>query len=170
MLRIKDLKTLRKLKYNNKLNETALVEENHILYKWDGKVWETVGHTGINASLYQINQAIYTSMPAMIEEDIQKGKEVIRTFCENTDGSIYFALMNREDYDFTMFHAGFGGQEPKIEDAIIELLQSRGELKDIDLTEEGKISPQGVECWITKDKISKVYYLFNYQEGVIECQ
>jgi hypothetical protein len=170
MLRIKDLKTLRKLKHNNKENETALVEENHNLYKWNGDSWDIIGHTGVDTSLYQINQAIYTSLPAMIEEDIQKGRETIRKFCEAQDGAIYFVLMNRENYDFTMFHAGFGGQEPKIEDAVIDLLQSRGELKDIDLTEEGKVSPQGVECWVTKDKTSKVYYLFNYQEGVIECQ
>jgi hypothetical protein len=166
MLKIKDLKTLRKLKYNNKKNETALVEENHNLYKWDGETWQIIGHTGINTSLYQINQAIYTSMSAMTDEDIQKSKELIHKFCKEQDGAIYFALMNREDYDFTMFQIGFGGQEPKIEDVVIDLLQERGELKDIDLTKE---SPQGIECWITKDKTSKVYYLFNYQEGVIKC-
>ena len=70
MLRVKDIKTLRKLKNNNKVNELALVEDTRAMYKWDGSNWQSyVSPKGINTTLYEINQAAVSGLPEYSEDD-----------------------------------------------------------------------------------------------------
>lgn len=166
MIEVKDLKTLRKLKYNNKKNETALVKENNVLYKWNGETWKTAGKPGINASLYQINQAIYTSMPELSEEEIIKRKEIIFNYTVDFYNSNYFMLLNNENRYYTLFDTGNGEKAPNaVEDEVINCLHELGAIKEIELTDQNTI-----ECWVTKDNISSVYYFFDYSQGVIKCK
>ena len=75
MLKIKDLKTLMKLKTNNKVGEIALVEETRTLYKWDGDNWNIhKPEGGINVSLFELNQSAMTAAPAVPDGDIEAAK------------------------------------------------------------------------------------------------
>ena len=172
MLKIKDLKTLMKLKTNNKDGDLALVEETKTLYKWDGANWcihKPEG--GINVSLYELNQSAMTAMPPMSDEHIKLNKELIREHMflqlAPEDNTKYFMLLNNEQKYYTTFIVKPNITTisiPSVEDEVIECLQSRGKIKDISFLEDG------IEFWVTEGDNSYVYYLFNYRGGVIECQ
>ncbi len=168
MLKVKDLKTLMKLKTNNQKDEIALVEETRTMYKWDGTNWNIYKpEGGIQTSLYELNQGAVTGLPPMGEDAIKTVKQQIATFVFNQD-SKYFMLLNNERKYYTVFITGYDTETdfnyPKIEDEIIECLQYQGELKDVSNV------PGGMEFWITSENASYVYYLFNYGGGVIKCQ
>lgn len=168
MLKVKDLKTLMKLRANNKDGETALVEETKTLYKWDGVNWNIYKpEGGIKANLYELNQSAMTAAPAMETGAIETAKEKIADFVA-AQASRYFMLLNKERSYYTVFVTGYDtGTDfnyPKIEDEVIECLEGQGIIKDIDNVENG------IECWVTAGDNSYVYYLFDYQGGVIKCQ
>lgn len=170
MIKVKDLKTLMKLKTNNKEGELALVEETRTLYKWDGTNWNIhKPKGGINVSLYELNQSAMTAMPPMSDEHIKLNKELIRKHLfmqlAPEDNTRYFMLLNNEQKYYTTFIVKPNiSTISNVEDEVIECLQSRGEIKDISFLDDG------IEFWVTEGDNSYVYYLFNYRGGVIECQ
>lgn len=168
MLRVKDLKLLRKLVNNNKVNEIALVEETRTLYKWDGANWEVYKpENGLTSNLYELNQGAMTLAPEMDEINLNTAKEKIANFILNQN-SKYFMLLNNEKKYYTLFITGFDtGTDfnySKLEDEVIDCMQNLGTLKDIDEVEGG------IEIWVTEKDNSYVYYLFDFQGGIIKCQ
>ena len=162
MLRVKDLKTLRKLKANNKLNELALVEETRAMYKWDGSNWQSyVSPKGVNTTLYEINKTAVTGLPECKEDELSN-KESELTNWRNETNKEYYMLLSNEEHYYTVFATTGEGQPFGTE--VIDCLKTRGQIKSIDLLENGSY-----ECWITHDNNSYVYYLFSYEEGVIKC-
>ena len=164
MLRVKDIKTLRKLKNNNKINELALVEDIRAMYKWDGSNWQSyVSPKGINTTLYEINQAAVNGLPEYSEEDFYAKVEELTKWRDDTDKKYYMLLCNEEHY-YTVFVTGHYEKQPfGLE--VMDCLRSRGQIKSIDLLDNNSF-----ECWVTSENNSHVYYLFPYEEGVIECQ
>jgi len=164
MLRVKDIKTLRKLKENNKINELALVEDTRVMYKWDGSNWQSyVSPKGVNTTLYEINQAAITGLPECSEEELSAKTDEFTKWREETNKQYYMLLSNDERY-YTMFVTRQYHKLPfGVE--VMDCLKSRGQVKSIELLDNGSF-----ECWITHDNDSHVYYLFPYEEGVIECQ
>lgn len=163
MLKIKDLKTLRKLKSNNKLNELALIEETHTLYKWNGADWEVQGHTGIDVSLFELNQGAMTSLPEYTDEQISAAKSLIDEYCCNNQGTFYMLLSNEQKY-YTLFNITGNYDYPVVENEVVDCLRAVGTIKDVSLNEQNVI-----ECWVTIGDTSYVYYFFNYDKGVILC-
>lgn len=168
MLRIKDLKTLRKLTTNNKDGELAIVEETRVLYKWDGANWIVYKpEGGLKTNLCELNQSAMTAAPAMENDSIEAAKQKIANYVSKQNSSYFMLLSNDRNY-YTVFLTGYDtGTDfnyAKIEDEVIECLQNRGILKDIDDVEGG------IEFWLTEDDNSYVYYLFDYQGGIIKCQ
>ena len=163
MLRVKDIRTLRKLKNNNKVNELALVEETRCMYKWDGSNWQSyVSPKGINTTLYEINQTAVTGLPEYTEEMIlEKDREL--TGWRHITNKAYYMLLSNDDRYYTIFATTGEGRYFGTE--VVECLKSMGQIKAIDLLENNSY-----ECWITHDDNSHVYYLFPYEEGVIKCQ
>lgn len=169
MLKIKDLKTLRKLKANNKIDELALVEETRTLYKWDGANWNIhKPEGGINISLYELNKGAMTTAPIMENTAIEAAKEDIKKYVYNIAPGKYYMLLSNERNYYTLFNIGCSSgtdfDYSTIEDEIIECLKSQGIIKDISLVDNG------IEFWITVNNDSYVYYLFNYDGGIIKCQ
>ena len=164
MIEVNDIKSLTKLKYNNKLNERALVKENHSVYKWNGSNWEFQGRTGIDTSLFQLNQSIMTGLPAYTDGQISAAKTLIDNWHADHPGSFYMLLSNEQRY-YTVFHIGNNFTNPVLENAVVdECLSQIGAIKDISRNDDDVI-----ECWVTVGGTSYVYYLFNYDKGVIEC-
>lgn len=167
MLHVKDLKTLRKLTTNNKIDEIAIVEETRMLYKWDGAHWNHYKNPkGVNVSLYELNQSAMHAMPVMSDIDIETAKASIKEFI-NTSNDTYFMLLSNDKHYYTIFHRIANASlnsYPEVENEIIECLQSQGSIKAIEC-EDNKI-----ECWVSDDTNAYVYYLFPYDKGVIVCQ
>lgn len=168
MLRIKNLKTLRKLTTNNKDGELAIVEETRVLYKWDGANWIVYKpEGGLKTNLYELNQGAMTAAPAMENGAIETAKQKIADYVSKQNSNYFMLLSNDRNY-YTVFLTGYDtGTDfnySKIEDEVIECLQNRGILKDIDDVEGG------IEFWLTENDNSYVYYLFDYQGGIIKCQ
>ena len=164
MIKIKDLKTLRKLKYNNKEDELALVEETHTIYKWNGADWEVQSKTGIDVSLFELNQGAMTAMPEYTQEQISSAKTLIDEWHLRHQGTYYMLLSNEQHY-YTVFHIGDDFSNPVLENAVIDdCLRPLGAIKEVSLNEDDV-----VECWVTIGNTSYVYYLFNYDKGVVEC-
>lgn len=169
MLKVKDLKTLRKLKANNKIDELALVEETRTLYKWDGDNWNIYKNPkGVNVSLYELNQGAMTALPAMTTDAIEAAKEKIAEYVSNIPFGRYYMLLSNDRKYYTIFHVGNASgtdfDYETIEDQVIDCLKNQGTIKDISAVDSG------IEFWITIDNNSYVYYLFNYDRGVIKCQ
>ena len=135
MLKIKDLKTLRKLKHNNKLNELALVEETHTLYKWNGANWEVQGRTGINVSLFELNQGAMTALPAYTDGQISAAKTLIDTWHLSHQGNYYMLLSNEQHY-YTVFHIGHDYSNSVLENAVIDCLTEIGIIKEVSINED----------------------------------
>jgi len=164
MIEVQDIKTLTKLKRNNKLNERALVKDTHSVYKWNGSNWEFQGRTGIDTTLFQLNQSIMTGLPKYSHEQISAAKRLIDSWHSRHQGNYYMLLSNEQHY-YTVFHIGHDYSNPVLENAVIdECLGALGAIKEVSLTDDDV-----VECWVTIGDTSYVYYLFNYDEGVVEC-
>ena len=72
-------------------------------------------------------------------------------------------LLCRDLNYYTMFILNEDG--PNFEDEVVECLRVLGEIKSIEIYEEL------IECWITDaENTAHVAYLFDYSQGVIECQ
>lgn len=167
MLHVKDLKTLRKLTINNKIDEIAIVEETRMLYKWDGAHWNHYKNPkGINVSLYELNQSAMHAMPAMSDIDIETAKASIREFIDRFQ-DVYFMLLSNDKHYYTIFNKSTTVTSlyfPLIENEVIECLQSQGTIKAIEFAEDK------IECWVSDNTNAYVYYLFPYDKGVIACQ
>ena len=115
-------------------------------------------------TLYEMNKRVVAGLPALTTPlELDKCKSVLRKFKHLG----YFMLMCREDNYYTVIKVRKAKNPDKFEDLVIELLQSQGAIKDIDYSDDKK----SLECWVQKDEEDpKVYMLFPYGWGVIECQ
>jgi len=164
MLKVSTLKNLRKLTKNNKEGETALVTENHTLYRWDGLNWITAGKTAVNASVYDINCSLYSNIPALEEDRIKEKIEELTNWRKETNYN-YYMLLNKELNYYTILTPIGEGNSFGFE--IVDAFQNLGKIKAIDFDKEN----EAYECWITEEnKQSHVFYLFSYDKGVIKCQ
>lgn len=165
MIKVKDLKTLMKLKTNNKEGELALVEETRTLYKWDGTNWNIhKDPKGINVSLFELNQSAMTALPPLPAEEIENAKNAIHDFVHGSK-QVWFMLLSNEKRYYTVFNTKSGNKElPKIEDEVIECLEGQGQIKAFENLGDS------IELWVTTEEQSYVYYLFGYNRGVILCQ
>lgn len=81
----------------------------------------------------------------------------------------YVMLLCNERKDYTIFHINdldLDSGRPEYKEALIDCLHNRGEIYDIHVTED----KMAYEIWLktNDDKEFHVYYLFPYDNGVIE--
>ena len=113
-------------------------------------------------TVYDINKNIMNSMTKLSNPALMnKLKKVEQYFLENR---IYFMLLCHERRDYTLFR--LTNKDSHIEAASIlkECLQNRGEVLDIERVDTGAF-----EIWIRTDDEAFCYYLFPYDEAIIEC-
>lgn len=114
-------------------------------------------------SLYDMSKQIVAQLPIRATAaELEPYKKIIRKFKHLG----YYMLLCREENDYTVVRVRKAKSQDKFEDLIIELLQSRGDIKDIDYDTD----KQSLECWVQKDDKIMMYKLFPYSWGVIECQ
>lgn len=113
-------------------------------------------------SLYEMSKQIVANLPARTSyADLEPCRKILRKFKHLG----YYMLMCREDNYYTVIKVRKAKSPDKFEDLIIELLQVHGDIKDIDYDTDKK----SLECWVQKDDEIKMFKLFPYSWGVIEC-
>ena len=116
-------------------------------------------------TLYDINKRLMLNQGTLSAAAIKTAQQDIEEwFNWQIDG--YAMLLCHERRDYTLFHLyqKANPNPPKIAASeLIGLLQERGDILSID--KEG----EAWEIWLKIGKEAFVYYLFNYDNGVIEC-
>ena len=114
-------------------------------------------------SLYDMSKQIVANLPVRsTSAELEPLKKILRKFKHLG----YYMLLCREENDYTVIHVRKAKSEDKFENLIIEILQSRGDIKDIDYDSD----KQSLECWIQKEDKVMMYKLFKYNWGVITCE
>ena len=83
-----------------------------------------------------------------------------------TNVSEYAMMLCHEERDYTIFHLrGFEITYNVAAREVIDCCKNRGEIYGIDYTE----NKDAIEIWIKKEDKMFCYYLFRYDDAVIEC-
>ncbi len=167
MLNIKTLNILNALQ-NVPDKETALVEEDKTIYVYTDGAWQKFNpdDNKFKINLFELNQIAVAQLPDLKKKEVEKKKAIIRDYCDKDCAGIkYFMLLSNELKYYTIFIRNADSNE-KIEDVLIECLYNLGPIKSIAKNENNVL-----ECWVapSQDKAYPVF-LFDYTEGVIECQ
>lgn len=113
-------------------------------------------------SLYDMSKQIVRNLPVRTTAaELEPLKKILRKFKKLG----YFMLMCREDNYYTVLRVRKAKNPDTFEDLIIELLQEHGDIKDIDYDTD----KQSLECWVQKEDDVKMFKLFAYNWGVVEC-
>lgn len=117
-------------------------------------------------TLYDVNKQLMLNQGTLSAAAIKTAQQDLEEwFNWKIDG--YAMLLCHERRDYTLFHLyqKANPNPPKIAASeLIELLQERGDILSID-----KYTEEVWEIWLKIGKEAFVYYLFNYDNGVIEC-
>lgn len=121
-------------------------------------------------NLYDFNKSFVKRNGSLTEENIQKGIEKIKEYMLSSYK--YFMLLNNERHDYTVFN--LSPREEGITPAavnqaskdVVDVMQNRGVIYSID----NNYSFKGIEIWVEIDGGMFVYYLFAYDEAVIEVE
>ena len=117
-------------------------------------------------TLYDVNKQLMLNQGILSAAAIKTAQQDLEEwFNWKIDG--YAMLLCHERRDYTLFHLyqKANPNPPKIAASeLIELLQERGDILSID-----KYAEEVWEIWLKIGKEAFVYYLFNYDNGVIEC-
>lgn len=117
-----------------------------------------------NMTLYELNKGLVTKLPALTDEQLEEKYELINEF-----GAFktWCMLLNRETNYYTVFHHIPKDAQETFASAVLDCCQYQGEIKGIDWADDNH---SALEIWITIGEDSYVFYLFDYSQGVIECQ
>ena len=114
-------------------------------------------------TIYDINKNIMNNMDKLSNPAlVNKLKKVAQYFSEN---KTYFMLLCHEKRDYTLFRLTKEDSHLEAADILKECLQNRGVVLEIEKTEDGF----AFEIWLKIDGEAFCYYLFPYDEAVIEC-
>lgn len=168
MIKVKDLKTLKALP-NHDEGELALVEKGNKIYVYKKDKWVKYNPEdgGLTVSLYDVNKMAMPNLPDLTDEQIDEAKSMVAKFiASNTK---YWMLLNNEKKYYTVFeltHEKNVLLVKNIEDEYVECLKEIGAIKSIEQVDGA------IEAWVVdkEDSEAYVYYLFNYDKGVILCK
>ena len=141
-------------------------EQDGKVYRWDPiegwKLFQFDG--GITMSAYDINKQIIGQLKNLDKETLQEKEKLIREFCNQTKNTYYMLLCRDINY-FTLFHLDLKIADETIEEAVIDCLKHIGNVKAIDLTEDGN----AIELWVKNHDEVYAAYFFPYDLGVCIC-
>ena len=110
-------------------------------------------------TLYELNQAGYSSLPNMTYADILNNIKEIKKYL-NEHSSKYYALLNNDLKYYTLFAIVSNPSDLIAE--IISVVTSLGKIKSIEATDSM------VEFWIEYKGECHMFAFFDYDNGVIE--
>ena len=173
MINIDTYHNLMRIK-NKEQGDLALVKENGTIYKYENEHWNKQ-EISVNKeasqklTLYGLNKMIIPQMPSLTEEELTHKQKDIISFvmeCLKNTGGKYFLLLSRDIGYYTLFNTQYSLAENSIADEIYECLESIGEIKSIEPTEDN----DAIEIWVVdSNNNAEPFYLFDWTEGTIEC-
>lgn len=116
-------------------------------------------------NLYDMNKTAISKEKTLDYFEIKYLLNKVKMFFSNKKDK-YFTLLCREKYDFTVFRLREKSNstlEQTLKD-LQECLENRGKVTSIEITPDNN----AIEIWIKIDNEPFVYYLFPYDEGIIE--
>ena len=118
-------------------------------------------------TLYEMNQQLMANEKPLTNFEILNRSKSTTKFFERSPNS-YFMLLCHEKRDYTIFKLSGLDSATTASKELIECLKNRGSILAID---KAKDNPElAFEIWVrTEEDENLCYYLFNYNEGVIEC-
>lgn len=117
-------------------------------------------------TLYEINQNLMANEKKLSGIDLMNRQKSLQAFFHNSL-SKYFMMLCKEQSDYTLFKLNNHTTSAiKAAEEVLICMKNRGAILAIDRTKENN----AFEIWIRgEDDINSCYYLFEYDEGVIEC-
>ena len=115
-------------------------------------------------TLYDLNKQLVNQLPTLTKEQLQEKYFLIDEFGK---GKTWCMLLAKYIGYYTIFHHIPKDDEESFASAVIDCCLYQGNIKSIDWAND---SQSMIEIWITIDEESYVFYLFDYEMGVIECQ
>ena len=113
-------------------------------------------------TVYDINKNIMSKMEKLSNPALMnKLKKVEQYFNEN---KVYFMLLCADRRDYTLFRLVEDNAPAEAASILKECLMNRGEVLEIEKVEE----TNAFEIWLRIDDEPFCYYLFPYDEGVVE--
>lgn len=117
-------------------------------------------------TLYEINQAAYKSLSPLTNEQLDEQEKKLSEHLRTHMSKYYMMLCNEKRY-YTLYtwdsHHSFYKNTDKMAWEIMSITKSIGAIKGIEFLENG-----AVEFWVEADEECHVYYLFDYERGVVE--
>ena len=154
---------------NHEIGEIAKVMDVDKYYIYTNKGWQEFDEENPGITLYEINKLIISQLPTLNEESIKKAKQIIKDYVYNEEHEDdYYMLLCHELKYFTVFVNDLEcNTDEVIENVIIDCLNSVGEIKSIELTED----KEAIEIWITDPEgDTYVMYFFDYGRGIVPCR
>lgn len=121
-------------------------------------------NSGLKMSLYDLNVSIMNQLHKI--DDVEAAMDKIDAYREAHSNNKYFMLYGKEISYFTIFSIQKYAECDTLGEAVIECLNNVGEIKSIDLDENGN----AIECWVTIDDESTCLYLFPYDDGIVSVK
>ena len=115
-------------------------------------------------TLYDLNKQLVNQLPVLTKEQLEEKYFLIDEFGK---GKTWCMLLAKDIGYYTIFHHIPKDAEESFASAVIDCCLYQGNIKSIDWAND---SHSMIEIWITIDEESYVFYLFDYEMGVIECQ
>ena len=118
----------------------------------------------LELSLYDINKQVVSQLPTLNKEELAEKYDLIDEFGSFKE---WCMLLGKEVGYYTVFHHIPKDAQETFASAVLDCCESLGEIKAIDWANEDH---SAIEIWITSPQATSVFYLFDYSQGVIECQ
>lgn len=121
---------------------------------------------GLN--VYEFNKNIMKQLPVMEEVGIEKVKETLKDYLENTLAEQYLMMLCREKNDYTLFNFYDTWDDYQFANDIIECFTNRGVgIVNCELADD----QVALEIWVKKPgqmEDADLYYIFPADQMVIE--
>lgn len=119
----------------------------------------------LQLNLYDLNKQIIAQLPDYTEDDFTKAYLLLDEYSKNKN---WCMLLGREINYYTIFHNLIKDADETFASAVIDCCKYLGTVKSIAWANED--NHEAIEIWITIENEPIALYLFDYSQGVIECQ
>lgn len=116
-------------------------------------------------NVYDLNKSSMSALPDLTATGKKQREGIIKDFFHNKDAD-YYMMLCRERNDYTLFYdLHYEDSVSKLIEEIFLCLDNRGNIKEIQLDEQGS----AIELWVSTEEDTYCYFFFPYDEGVIKA-
>ena len=144
-------------------NDICFCEEENKSSKYNAEKneWNLIESEGISISLYDLNKQLAMQLPPLEESDYEDFMKIVEDF-RTEHKSSYYMILCKELSFYTIF-AKDNYEKNSLEEAVLDYCISTGPIHSVSLTENN----DAIEIWIEYENEVYVFYLFDYERGVI---